>query len=520
MSKIINLTEGMRFGAGVDIDTEDVRGIALQFDGETTGHGGQQVAATVKMIESQESLMKALDLSVNASVRYGVASGDAKFSLAQDSSVNQYSLYLMLSASVRNPPRYMDNPRLRPDARATYERDPEEFRNTYGDTYIDEIYSGGDFFGLFSFSTFDEQSRTDLKASLDVSVGTFLFSGEISSSFETAIEQAKKKSTMSIVAFMSGGSGLENPSDIEELKRLYRTFNQRVQEKPVDFKASIKEFRYLPLPSGPTYAEQQVRSDTIQQSARRIVEGIKLRGDVEFILKYPRQFEDPDLPALKATYEAIDDQLPKLAARARDCARDITKCTLGGLEPIVVALPKRILRAGDPLQDKWEDINENDSRATAWLPLDGTAPFPKSDRADPKNGKESIGRFKLFYRNNAPIAGLFWHPDFGAHVVYGGIFQAYLAKGHCNGPLGFPKTDEETVTGAGFTGLDRINVFEHGLLWWDAKTGKVSEQLPLNLSRILTTTGRSIELASIVNAGSRPLPVLRKIGEVPLRFGK
>lgn len=63
--------------------TEEVRGLPIEYDGETDGQGGQHAISWVKTIESQESLMESLDLSISASACYGLASGDAKFSMAQ-----------------------------------------------------------------------------------------------------------------------------------------------------------------------------------------------------------------------------------------------------------------------------------------------------------------------------------------------------------------------------------------------------------------------------------------------------
>ena len=83
MATLINLTEGMRFGVGIEGITEEARGTAIQYDGVSNGSGGQIVNSQVKLIESQESLMESMQLSVSASVRYGLVSGDAKFSLAR-----------------------------------------------------------------------------------------------------------------------------------------------------------------------------------------------------------------------------------------------------------------------------------------------------------------------------------------------------------------------------------------------------------------------------------------------------
>ena len=88
------------------------------------------------------------------------------------------------------------------------------------------------------------------------------------------------------------------------------------------------------------------------------------------------------------------------------------------------------------------------------------------------------GRRILFYSGDTPTGGLFFHPDHGAFAVYGAILAAYIGRGDCEGPLGYPIGDEETLTGRRADGLDRISRFEHGLLWYDAQTGQVSDTLP------------------------------------------
>jgi hypothetical protein len=495
MSRIINLTEGMRFGVGIDEQTEEARGSPIEYDGISDAEGGQIVHAEIRMIESQESLMESLNLSVSASVRYGTFSGDAKFSLAQSHSVNRYSLYLLLTADVRNPARHMVRPRLSDEAMRIYRNDPETFRAIYGDAYIDEIYSGGDFYGLFVFESIDEHSLTDIKASLHASIGTFVAGGELDASFKIAVEEAKKKSSMQIKVLVSGGAGLENPTDLEGLKALYANFNQKVLERPIDYKASVKEFRYLPLPEGPTWAESAVRRDTIEQCGRRVLDGIRLRSDLDFILRYPGQFVQPDLDALRAAYQEVDAQLPKLAARARECAQNLDHCSLDGMTPVTIALPERIASAEDPLQAKLEDIQRHDSRAAAFIAKERLkTPIVDYDRG-PRGG-----RFKLFHGEDGnPVGGLFWHPDLGAFAVYGAIFQEYMRRDNCSGSLGYPVSDEEAFTGQQVDGMGRISHFEHGQLWWDAQSGAVHEALPR------TFVGAAVSTAFDTSLATRPI---------------
>jgi hypothetical protein len=473
--KRINISDGVRFGMGADSHTEEVRGNAIAFNGIERQAGGQIVTSEVEMLQSQESLMESLNISVSASVRYGLASVDAKFDFAKTHAVNGYATYLLLKARVQNPPQHMVGPTLTPEATAVYQRSPEEFRQTFGDVYIDEIYSGGEFYGLFTFESRDESTRTEISAKLDISVGSFLAGGGITAAFSSTVNEVSRKSRMSINVFRSGGIGLQNPTNMEQLNELYQGFNAAAGAHGINYQAAVKDFRFLPLPAGPTWVEQEVRQQTVAALGRYVVEGWKLRGRLEYILAHKYQFEPFDEDQLRAQLLALDARFPLWAQRAKACVQDAAQCSLSGLEPMRIALPAR-LQSTDPLDAKWQDILTYDSRtAEHFQPnfLSGTS-ITQYDRG-PRGG-----RFKLFRRDpaGAPTAGVFWHPELGAHAVYGPIFESYAGRGLAEGPLGYPVSDAEVLGRlSGGDGLDRISHFENGFLWVDAQTGVVADRL-------------------------------------------
>jgi len=474
--KRINLSEGMRFGMGADSHTEEARGEAITFNGIEHEAGGQVVASALKMIQSQDSLMESMNISVSASVRYGLASGDARFDFAKKHAVNTYSTYLLLKATVQNPPEHMVAPKLTDTAAQLYQRSPEEFRQTFGDVFIDEIYSGGEFFGLFTFESQDESTKTEISAKLDVSVGSVLAGGSVSVAFSNTIEEVSRKSRMFIDVFMSGGIGLHNPRNLEELMTLYTNFNESTATHGTAYQASVKDFQYLPLPPGPTWAEQVVRRETVAACGRYVVDALKIRGQIEYILGHKKEFEAFDEAALRTQLQVLDSRFPLWAQRAKDCVQDVAQCSLAGVEPISLSLPTR-LQSTDPLDWKWQDTLTYDSRAAAYFQPQflGGSSITQYDRDDRR-----VGRFKLFHRDGTgpEIGGIFWHPDLGAHVVYGPIFQEYMNRGLCNGPLGYPTSDDETLASRdGGRGLERVSFFEHGFLWWDAQTGAVADHL-------------------------------------------
>jgi hypothetical protein len=461
----------MRFGMGVDSITEEVRGQALVFQGEQQDPLAQIVKASVRMVESQSDLMEAMNISAGLSARYGLAEGDLKVELATQHAVNEYSLSMLFKAEVNNAPRTMVNPVLTADAATMYRRDPNRFRDIYGDTYIDEIYGGGELFGLFVFNTRDENSRSDLKLALDVSIGTFLAGGDLKASFQNTINRHSRTATMQIWALLSGGAGLTNPRDLDDLGNLYSDFNRSVAAHPIDYRASLKEFKYLPLPETETWLNQVVRRDTIERCGHMVIEGIALRAKLDYVLANPGQFEPFDRDALEAMRVANLEAMRQSSRRANDCAADLKECNLIGIDPVRPVIPRR-LASTNPLATKWELLLQNDEAREFFS--EGYLEGAGIDGVQHANG----GIYKFFVRDGRAIAGIFWHRDISetAIGVYGPIFAEYHSRDHCQGRLGFPTKDVEPL--AWGKGPNRICSFQNGHLWFDSETGVVSDKAP------------------------------------------
>ncbi|WP_351230156.1 hypothetical protein [Streptomyces sp. NPDC002133] len=440
---LVNMREGMRFGMGMDGLTEQVRGRAIDHDGDTTSSGGAKTRSGVRLIESQETLLESLNVSVGASFRYGLASVEAKVQFVRESEVNSRSLYVQFWAYVQSPARTMINPRLSAAAKALYETSPGDFRSLYGDHFIDEIYSGGEFFGLFKFETRSERSHSDLQADLRASVGGFFAGGEIKAAFRNAVDTFKQKTNMSILVMMDGSEGLQNPSDLDDLQDLYRGFNAAVRDNPVDYRANLKEMKYLPLPTGLSWAESHLREQIITECGRQVVDGLAQRNEVGFILRYPEQFESFDTAPLVDYRAALEARLPRWARRATACSDDTSQCVIAPDEDVPVPPPfPRRLRDEDPLVEKWEWILAHDDLISVDFRRENLG--GRSTRDDWQPGPRG-GRFILFRRDNGegePCAGLFHHPSHGTYGVAWNMFRLYWADGGPHGGHGYPISDE------------------------------------------------------------------------------
>jgi uncharacterized protein with LGFP repeats len=70
------------------------------------------------------------------------------------------------------------------------------------------------------------------------------------------------------------------------------------------------------------------------------------------------------------------------------------------------------------------------------------------------------GRFSEFEKTKY----IYWHPNTGAHLVYGDIGARWNALGRERSRLGYPISDEEAAGSAG----NRVTKFQGGTIHWEA----------------------------------------------------
>jgi uncharacterized protein with LGFP repeats len=91
----------------------------------------------------------------------------------------------------------------------------------------------------------------------------------------------------------------------------------------------------------------------------------------------------------------------------------------------------------------------------------GPAGYPVTDESGTPDGR---GRFNHFTKGGS----IYWSPESGAHVVYGGIRAKWEALGWENGPAGYPVTDESGTP----DGRGRFNHFtKGGSIYWSPESG-------------------------------------------------
>ncbi|HWC81151.1 MAG TPA: choice-of-anchor D domain-containing protein [Pseudonocardiaceae bacterium] len=94
----------------------------------------------------------------------------------------------------------------------------------------------------------------------------------------------------------------------------------------------------------------------------------------------------------------------------------------------------------------------------------GPMGYPTTDETSTPDG---IGRYNHFTGQNSYGASIYFSPSTGAHLIYGLIRSKWASMGWERSPLGYPTSDEYSVTGG------RRNNFQHGTITFVSANGSV-----------------------------------------------
>jgi uncharacterized protein with LGFP repeats len=95
--------------------------------------------------------------------------------------------------------------------------------------------------------------------------------------------------------------------------------------------------------------------------------------------------------------------------------------------------------------------------------------YPLTDETGVPDGVGHFNHFRAFGPDDAPIGdkSIYWHPDTGAHEIFGAIRDKWASMGWETSHLGYP-TSGELDEGGG-----RVQHFQHGSLFWTPQAGVV-----------------------------------------------
>lgn len=93
--------------------------------------------------------------------------------------------------------------------------------------------------------------------------------------------------------------------------------------------------------------------------------------------------------------------------------------------------------------------------------------YPIADESIIPDGRGRFNHFRAVHLPGKPESSIYWHPDSGAHEIYGAIRAKWAEMGWEKSSLGYPLGAERDQDGG------RIQQFQGGLLFWTAKGGVI-----------------------------------------------
>lgn len=305
---------------------------------ETLGAEGQVTTFKLVRIDESEQIYKELGISIDIAGRYGLFSGENNFQFSQSSSFNSFSVFYLLSVKVTNAVKRIKRYALDPLAVEMLKNgETDRFKRAYGDSYIEAISTGGEFFALYEFYCQDEATKTDISNRLQAQYGSSLISGvEVDASFKLELANSSRKSQLKLTVFQTGGVGERIPDNPAELLERAKNFPSVVKEnKGVMFSAIFQSYETLPLPKGPNYVALENKKYVLDSYAKDIMKWRETLNDLDYIIDRPEEFEFDvtDVEKGKAQMQIVVDQrlavsniIKDFTAHAIKCADTIAEC--------------------------------------------------------------------------------------------------------------------------------------------------------------------------------------------------
>lgn len=338
----------MMFGHGYDSFKDDSSGKcvivpATEYDETRTSNTIQESTFKLELIESKYDLAKRLGITATASLKSGFSKGSATVNYLNEQSLNQYSIYILVSAEILTPLERAKDEQFDSDYIDLARSNPKAFRTKCGNEYVAAIQRGGVFYGLLKLNTEDAASYTRTKASLRAKVGTFKAAVDL----EQSISEATSHKSLQIFAFQIGGESLPYPTNVTELINRVKNFPAEVANRPVPIRsitAPYAQLKTFPIEASVfDTATQESVLDYLSQLRFKVTDH---RNNVEFILNNKSQFQSFSQEELNKRIDYANEKINKINFLTKNCLNNFDKCQYpDDFQYQDILLPERLVKS-------------------------------------------------------------------------------------------------------------------------------------------------------------------------------
>ena len=343
-----NTGSSMMFGRGYDSFTDDSAGKCVilkttQYDSSRATDSIQESVFKLELIESRYDLAKKIGVSAAASLKSGFNKGSASVSYLNEQSLNNYSIYILVSAEVLTPVERTMDEDLDRDFVDLARSQPKAFRQKCGNEYVAAIQRGGMLYALLKLDTVDSYSYTQIKSSLRAKVGTFKAAVDL----ERSIAEATSNKSLQIFVHQIGGEAKAYPTNVADLIERVKEFSLEVTRKPTPLRAITASYNQLK-----SYPIEGTEFDTaVQEGVFEYLNQLKFkltdhRDNVNYILSNKSQFLSPQMNELQGRLDYVNKKLNEINTLTKTCLNNFEKCMYPeNFNYIEYTLPERLEKA-------------------------------------------------------------------------------------------------------------------------------------------------------------------------------
>ncbi|MGZ3097355.1 hypothetical protein [Streptomyces sp. H72] len=254
---------------------------------------GQEVTASIVIVNSHEELMESMSMSFEAHGRYGFVSGSAKARFAESSSFNSTSTFLVARCIVENPLRRGKGFQVNAVAQGLLDSMRfDEFKAAFGDSFVRGLQTGGEFYSVIRITSVSVSKQSELAATLQAEANGLVASGGFSLAYSQANSSQSTRSEYSAAMYQRAGSGLQSSPTVEigEVIARFKAFPQIASSSAAAYETEIASYSTLPLPV-PTAEEQEAFLFALSDAREKKHRYAQTRNDLDFALRHPEFFE-------------------------------------------------------------------------------------------------------------------------------------------------------------------------------------------------------------------------------------
>jgi hypothetical protein len=345
--RIVPANVDVALGDGYDLSTETVKASGLELPEAVLARPELSAAsASVKLTSASSvaELISSLSVSASGEANLGVASANARGSLALDLNVSEYQQHLVISSIVEFVPVGLRGQiRLHSEALEVKTASIDDFREVYGNGYVHSITYGGQLEIVISVSTRSEKQRLEVQTAFGASVSLGKVTEEAKVSLQKFASEGRLTATVVSQGFV-GGVALS----LDDALKLAAEFRDRVSNAPRPIKFEVRRY---PIPR--LEFSSPVDVTTLSRIDEKVAKLVAARTAFFAITTNREQFCNPVEDKALARISTITTAIEQL--------RDAKAATLAGRPLAIPEIDEKLYY----IPTRWEQYPFNVMVATA-----------------------------------------------------------------------------------------------------------------------------------------------------------